>query len=72
MDLKHFGKKIDPIDCFSDICHMSWIAKINRDLLSRVDATAKCSNGTSFQDLAVEFYGDCVGVTPTTETPYDF
>ena len=40
----------DPFDCASDPCHMAWLIRDNRDLLTPV-ASAQCSNGTWFTDL---------------------
>ena len=59
---------IDPIDCSSDLCHMSWIENVDRNLLTRLDA-AKCSNGTLLKDLNADEYSSCAIITNPT-LPY--
>jgi len=49
---------LDPIDCESDPCHMAWIIRDNRRLLSVVN-DGQCSNGTLFNQLDPNEYTDC-------------
>ena len=45
----------DPIDCFTDPCHLAWIVNENRQHLNHVQY-ATCSNGTALNDLnSIEF-----------------
>ena len=49
---------LDPIDCESDLCHMAWLIRDNRNLLPAVNL-GQCSNGTIFEDLDPNGYNDC-------------
>lgn len=44
---------IDTIDCEKDVCHLAWLIRDNRHLLSAV-SRGKCSNGTTFEKLDPE------------------
>ena len=49
---------IDPIDCVSDPCHLSWLIRYNRNMLPAV-SDVFCSNGTRFEDLNQNAYANC-------------
>jgi len=49
---------IDPIDCVSDLCHLAWLIRYNRNLLPAV-SDGFCSNGTRFEDLNQSAYANC-------------
>jgi len=48
------------MDCIEDPCHLAWLVRDNRHLLTSVRAT--CSNGTAFADL------DQGDICPTSST----
>lgn len=50
---------LDPFNCEQDPCHLAWI--FNGDLLNLVK-NAKCSNGTFFKDLDLNFFADYCNV----------
>lgn len=51
----------DPFDCTTDYCHLSWLIRDNRNLLSAFDTfyPPRCSNGTYFSELNPDGYVDC-------------
>ena len=49
---------IDPIDCVTDFCHMAWLVRDNRQLLSAI-RFGYCSNGTAFNQLNPGPYINC-------------
>ena len=46
----------DPIDCRD--CHLTWLIRDNRHLLTKVYG-GQCSNGTSFEELDPQGFADC-------------
>ena len=62
--------QIDPFDCHEDLCHLAWIIKHHRHLLtflffeSKTDfggflVGPRCSNGTPFEELDVTEFDRC-------------
>lgn len=49
---------LDPYDCSSNPCHLSWLTKYNRDLLKQVDLIT-CSNGIRVADLPENNFASC-------------
>lgn len=58
MDYCNFNFFVDPIDCSTDPCLLSWLIKDNRFLLNYV-ANGQCSNGTKLTDLNPFAYNKC-------------
>ena len=48
----------DPIDCETDPCHLAWLLRDNRYLLSSF-SDAKCSNGTELKKVDRRMFGHC-------------
>lgn len=44
---------VDPIDCDSDPCHLTWLLRENRHYLNLIH-NGKCLNGLSFGDVNSE------------------
>ena len=49
---------LDPFDCSDDLCHLAWLIRDNRQLL-KATYGATCSNGTYFERLNPNGFGDC-------------
>ena len=47
-----------PIDCVTDPCHMAWLIRDNRNLLSAI-GFATCADGTPFGQLSANNYANC-------------
>jgi len=47
---------LDPIDCEMDPCHLAWLIRDNRHLLSAIGG--QCSNGTLFDYLDPNAFTD--------------
>ena len=50
---------LDPFDCVSDLCHLSWLIRDNPDLLKSVTG-GRCSNGTKFEQLNPNGFNNCL------------
>jgi hypothetical protein len=53
-----FELNTDAFDCVNDPCHLAWLVRDNRNLLSTVQQ-GKCSNGSSFDQLDVNEFQNC-------------
>lgn len=57
----------NPIDCVTDACHLAWLIRDNRNLLISV-FQARCSNGTTFEQLDPTAYTSCPASNGTSST----
>lgn len=53
----YYNLYVDPFDCDSDPCHLAWLLRDNRNLLTKLFNSARCSDGRYFEPASL--FADC-------------